>query len=181
MSHNTYTTVGSIKHMSHIFLRCAECDKRLPWGWKCGRHGKRVTVQLGRSCPKCGRCKTGRERKFCSPKCATKASHRAKPEASSTRALRGRRKRLKNLYNITPEDYEDMFQRAGGTCEACGDPPQHQRLSVDHDHKTGMVRGLLCSRCNTAYGYLREDVWRIQGLLKYHAKVETQESSGFHS
>jgi hypothetical protein len=45
-------------------------------------------------------------------------------------------------------DYERMFKRQGGRCAGCGGRPQRRRLAIDHDHKTGKVRGLLCSTCN---------------------------------
>lgn len=59
-----------------------------------------------------------------------------------------RRARLKRLFGITWEQYDQMLSSQGGVCALCGDPPKGKRLAVDHDHKTGKVRGLLCSFCN---------------------------------
>jgi len=55
---------------------------------------------------------------------------------------------LKKQYGITPDDYDRMFAEQGGRCAACGEPPRATKLYVDHDHKTGMVRGLVHSSCN---------------------------------
>src|ERR1700730_4434188 len=71
---------------------------------------------------------------------------------------RGRAASYKRRYGITFEQYEDMFAEQGGVCAACGKPEkkfsnkskQITRLHVDHCHKTGRVRGLLCNDCNTA-------------------------------
>jgi len=41
-----------------------------------------------------------------------------------------------------------MLQVQGGVCAICGNPPKTRRLDVDHDHKTGVIRGLLCFTCN---------------------------------
>ena len=43
-----------------------------------------------------------------------------------------------------------MLAEQGGGCAICGAPPKTRRLHVDHDHKTGEIRGLLCYRCNKA-------------------------------
>jgi hypothetical protein len=51
-------------------------------------------------------------------------------------------------YGITGDDYSSLLARQGGRCAICGAKPKSKRLAVDHDHKTGAVRGLLCSRCN---------------------------------
>lgn len=51
-------------------------------------------------------------------------------------------------YGITGDDYEALLKRQGGKCAICRARPKSKRLAVDHDHKTGAVRGLLCSRCN---------------------------------
>jgi hypothetical protein len=58
-------------------------------------------------------------------------------------------KRAKQL-GVTTEQYEAMLRAQGGGCAICGNPPKTRRLDVDHDHKTGQVRGLLCHRCNRA-------------------------------
>lgn len=51
---------------------------------------------------------------------------------------------------FTLEDYGRLFRAQGGVCaiNACGGKPGKRRLHVDHDHKTGRVRGLLCHRHN---------------------------------
>jgi hypothetical protein len=51
-------------------------------------------------------------------------------------------------YGITGDDYEALLERQGGKCAICRARPKSKRLAVDHNHKTGAVRGLLCSRCN---------------------------------
>lgn len=74
---------------------------------------------------------------------------------------------LKGKYGITPADYERMLAEQGGTCRVCGDPPTTKLLAVDHNHETGAVRGLLCSRCNTALGLLRECPQRAARIIHY--------------
>lgn len=51
-------------------------------------------------------------------------------------------------YGITGDDYEALLKRQGGKCAICRARPKSKRLAVDHNHTTGAVRGLLCSRCN---------------------------------
>ena len=60
-----------------------------------------------------------------------------------------RKPRSKQL-GVTDEDYARLLAAQGGGCAICGNPPKTRRLHVDHDHKTGRVRGLLCHRCNRA-------------------------------
>src|SRR5207249_694982 len=49
---------------------------------------------------------------------------------------------------VTDAEYDRLLAAQGGGCAICGNPPKTRRLHVDHDHKTGEVRGLLCHRCN---------------------------------
>ena len=60
-----------------------------------------------------------------------------------------RKPRRKEL-GVTDEQYAAMLKAQGGGSAICGNPPKTRRLHVDHDHKTGKVRGLLCFRCNRA-------------------------------
>lgn len=57
-------------------------------------------------------------------------------------------------YGITQADYDRMLVEQGGHCAMCSAAPP--RLSIDHDHATGRVRGLLCQRCNIAVGFAEQ-------------------------
>lgn len=65
---------------------------------------------------------------------------------------------IHKIYSLDCDDYEALWVRSGGLCEACGfEPDRRERgLVIDHDHKYGdaAVRGLLCRWCNTALGRL---------------------------
>jgi len=50
-----------------------------------------------------------------------------------------------------------MSFKQGHACAMCGDKPTDKKLGVDHNHKTGAIRGLLCGTCNTALGMLKDD------------------------
>jgi hypothetical protein len=81
-----------------------------------------------------------------------------------------RKTNLKTKYGITPRDYERMLEAQGGGCATCGRPPRDDiSLHVDHDHRTGTVRGLLCFPCNNALGLLKEDPGRLLALVAYLA------------
>lgn len=67
---------------------------------------------------------------------------------------------LKRKYGITPEQYEEMLYWQQGRCYICDRKPRARdpRLAVDHDHATGLVRGLLCASCNhDQLGVMSED------------------------
>ena len=67
-------------------------------------------------------------------------------KACASSAAHGRR--VEETYGITPERYEELFEQQGRRCAICRNRPRTMRLAVDHDHKTGEPRGLLCKRCN---------------------------------
>lgn len=57
------------------------------------------------------------------------------------------------LYGINAETYEQLFLSQHRRCAICGTPPTDQALSVDHNHRIGQLRGLLCGSCN--FGLIR--------------------------
>ena len=76
--------------------------------------------------------------------------------------------KLFKRYGITPEQWEEMYSRQQGCCEICG---IHQsqlkiRLSVDHDHKNGNIRGLLCASCNAKLATV-EDIHFLEAAQEY--------------
>ena len=69
-------------------------------------------------------------------------------------------------YGISVDDYDAMYNSQNGGCYICGEPDVGRALSIDHNHRTGKVRGLLCSNHNRALGLLNDDP---DLLLKAHA------------
>ena len=85
--------------------------------------------------------------------------------------LQKRKRRLKVNFGLTLEQYDQMYEAQGGVCAACGGiNPDDKRLAVDHNHKTGKVRGLLCSNCNLAIGNLKESPELFIKVLHYLIK-----------
>lgn len=80
----------------------------------------------------------------------------------TTRADRLRR------YGLTVAEYDAMAAVFDGGCWVCEQSdPNGRRLAVDHDHATGLVRGLLCTDCNRAIGLMRDDPTRLERAARY--------------
>ena len=80
-------------------------------------------------------------------------------------------------YNITLAEYDAMFMSQGQVCVICHtDNPGagRSRFSVDHDHETGKVRGLLCHGCNIVLGMVKDKPKILRdaaGYLEYHGAI----------
>lgn len=81
--------------------------------------------------------------------------------------MTARARHLWTCFRLTEEDYEKILQLQGGVCAGCGKPPYGSRLAVDHCHKTGRIRGLLCWLCNKAIGILRDRARTLSNLGAY--------------
>lgn len=82
---------------------------------------------------------------------------------------------LKGLYGISSEDYTEMLESQGGVCGKCKCfPPDHRKkfFAVDHCHKTGKVRGLLCDNCNTGIGLLGDTIESLTEAVDYLKRYE---------
>jgi hypothetical protein len=74
-------------------------------------------------------------------------------------------------YGITVEYYVQLLVKQNSRCAICL-KRDSVRLSVDHDHATGRVRGLLCRKCNRAIGGLNDDPLLVQAALRYLLALE---------
>jgi hypothetical protein len=76
---------------------------------------------------------------------------------------------IKWRYRIDPAIYDELLEKQQGVCACCrlSETGKSGRLHVDHDHGTGRIRGLLCSRCNVALGLLRDNPSTILRLWEY--------------
>lgn len=68
---------------------------------------------------------------------------------------------LKIAYGVTAEEFDQKLAEQGGRCAICGTTDtsrsRHGRFTVDHDHASGDVRGILCGPCNMAIGLLQDN------------------------
>jgi hypothetical protein len=102
--------------------------------------------------------------------------HRRNLDAQKAWRERGQNRRgavLRHKYGIDLPDYERMYAEQQGCCKICGTdkPGQNQNSSysfhVDHCHKTGKVRGLLCDKCNRGLGYFNDNPLLLQQAIAY--------------
>jgi hypothetical protein len=86
-------------------------------------------------------------------------------------------KRNEDKFRVSPEEYAQMFEKQGGVCAICKKANTRvsaagrvMLLAVDHDHVTGKVRGLLCTRCNLGIGYFRDNPTIVNAAVAYLEK-----------
>jgi hypothetical protein len=89
-----------------------------------------------------------------------------------TMRLDRRRKGLWEHYKLTIDEYRAMHDSQNGVCLICqksavGRGKLKNQLAVDHCHKTGRIRGLLCSKCNTALGLFNDDIDLLEAAKNY--------------
>lgn len=82
---------------------------------------------------------------------------------------------LKKKFGMSVEDYNKALAGQNGVCAICkgretsiaNQNNKVRRLTVDHCHSTGKIRGLLCSRCNRGLGFFRDNPKNLQNAIKY--------------
>jgi hypothetical protein len=134
--------------------------------------GQNRTTRDGKQCY-CHNCRRTKHREWL-------ATHpRAAKRHKQTRRARLKTRPGKRLaetlriYGLTVADYAQLCERQNNKCAICTCTEtkivngQEQRLSVDHDHDTGAVRGLLCSKCNSGLGLFRDDVALLNAAAVY--------------
>lgn len=86
---------------------------------------------------------------------------------------------VEHRHGMADGGYEKMLAEQNGLCPGCGkteaqnDERKFRRFAVDHDHKTGQIRGLLCDACNRGLGLLGDSRETLQRLLDYLKKADT--------
>lgn len=76
--------------------------------------------------------------------------------------------RVQKVYGLGPGDYDRLHEIQGGKCAICQrSTGASKKLAVDHDHRDGHARGLLCSPCNKLLGHLRDDVDAVLRIYTY--------------
>ncbi len=111
------------------------------------------------------------------PKAIESREYRKREKASGKKRTYEQEKHnsLKKAFGITLEQYNAMLKAQNGVCAICGQPEKRSykatgrvmQLAVDHCHKTGKVRALLCGPCNHGIGNFREDAELIHKAIAY--------------
>lgn len=133
--------------------------------------------------------------------CSTCSYNRVEPGRTKCAACRTREWRDKNpekqseqyetdrlkRFGVDPYWYDQKLAEQHGVCAICEKPETAKRngkvlrLSVDHDHKTGKPRALLCAACNRAIGLMKEDPQRLEAAVRYLRQHAGQSDSHNHS
>jgi hypothetical protein len=110
------------------------------------------------------------------PKAAMAAQKRWQKRNPEQWAAIQRNNKLRRTYGITLEDYDRMFEEQQGRCGICSSEENNSKNTehfyVDHCHATGIVRGLLCSGCNTGLGNFKDNEESLQAAIAYLRRQE---------
>jgi len=164
--------------MDSITKKCSKCEKEKPLV-QFVRDARRASGR-GAHCISCNRIlsaswhsknreasrEKSREWRLANPEKAREKSRRyaaRHPEAVHSAWL-------KTKYGITLDDYNALSEKQDGVCAICGE--RESTLHVDHNHITGVVRGLLCGNCNRALGMMKDNPMVFTSAARY---LETKE------
>lgn len=161
--------------------RCTQCGKlkdETRFSWKTSKHEQRR--------PACKTCRVAYQKRYVQQT----PQNRARRNCRVIRSTKKRKERdpvgyrrsrsdakLKVLYGITLKQYEAILLAQENVCAICKRPEtmgikgKLKQMSVDHDHRTGKVRALLCSNCNRGVGCMQDSselLRRAAAYLEYH-------------
>src|SRR3990167_5004624 len=139
--------------MRMTLLTCARCKKEKPISdfrpVKIDRHSRRGYFSWCRPC--CSKAQMG---------------YIAKKDPAVVREAK-RATHYRTTYGITLGEYETLSALRSGTCWICGRPGIKRGLNIDHDHRTGLVRGLLCHKCNRGLRWFRDNPADLRSAAEY--------------
>lgn len=86
-----------------------------------------------------------------------------------------KKSRLKTKWSLSLEEYEALFKKQKNLCAICKEKEviKNRRLAVDHCHKNGRVRELLCRRCNMGIGIFQDNQELFKKAINYLKKHES--------
>ena len=91
---------------------------------------------------------------------------------------RDKEARLQSQYGLSLNDVAKILDKQHGRCPICGKrlPRKYgPQMAIDHDHKTGKVRGILCHRCNQGLGFFRDNTQLLTNAIKYLTRDQDQQ------
>lgn len=139
---------------NHRTSHCKACAREYLAEWR-GRNAERIRIE--RSDRHSNMTAEQRE-----------AKRRKDREAYARNVEAQRDARLRADFGISLVEYQQILDRQNGRCAICGQTCGSGRnLAVDHDHETGLVRGLLCMNCNNGLGRFKDRADLLRNALRY--------------
>lgn len=122
----------------------------------------------------------GTTKVFCSSKCRARSwargntekrkvsvvKYERKPQSVEKKKLRNRAKKFEK-YGITEDEFHLTLHQQHAKCCTCGGDIDEWSARIDHCHKTGVFRGLLCDSCNWALGHVRDSIKTLNNMIRY--------------
>jgi hypothetical protein len=111
----------------------------------------------------------GGKHAYCSDKCRRDWHYnRWKSNGGKRCPIKLREYQLKTNYGISIQQFEDLFDSQDRSCKICKTKNiSGKNWHVDHSHKHGKIRGILCSKCNQALGMVYDDIEILKNMIKY--------------
>ena len=109
-------------------------------------------------------------------KCHSKSScSYQKREENKERINKNKDRYRIKMYGLTEKKYQKLLKNQDNKCKICRKKPD-KVLAIDHCHKTGEVRGLLCKKCNSGIGFLKDNPGFMAEALFYLLESESQKN-----
>jgi len=141
----------------------------IPWNKGNDWLKEKVCKKCGKLKPRSdfiGKQKLGRPYHLCM-ECRAKHSKEWREKYPERYREAKRKHNLKRIYGITIQEYDKILKKQKGRCAICGKKPGKIRLAVDHCHRTGKIRGLLCNSCNLGIGKLGDTIEKLKKAIDY--------------
>jgi hypothetical protein len=166
-------------HSTPLLLACSRCKQTKPVDEFRRRPNRPASGKRMGRWSQCIACegeaaKTPRRRALANQRTA-EFRQRLKTRDYAEYRRRERQGNLRRLYGLSIEQYDALLASQGGGCAICGERGDggrwRRRLHVDHDHRTGKVRGLLCHGCNVGVGHFDDSPELMQRAAAYLGKT----------
>ena len=154
--------------LSQSVKRCCRCKQDLPPScFNKNRHAKDGLQHYCRSC-----CKEHNAENWKRNKDRWLPKYREQTRARGRKYARNIN--LRKKYGVTEKQADQALAAIGGLCEICGkECATGKRLAVDHSHATGLVRGLLCMKCNVGLGKFGDSIALLQAAAEYLSREDS--------
>jgi Recombination endonuclease VII len=128
----------------------------------------RAKMEALEFCSRCGKKRDGSHATYCR-ECYQAYSREHYARNVEHKRAKTRNQHIKSIYGMSVAEWNAKLVEQGGKCAVCytEEPGGRGQFHTDHDHVTGKVRGLLCTRCNVALGMVNDDTWLLRRLAEY--------------